>query len=548
MSPLLLGILAIIWLVGTWLRIYRQARFFQIEEYMSLRYLRWLMQSRELWLPIRPIVLWFIGSALAVFLGEAPGSQLPIILMIVFTVIAVIPSLEGEVKKAFIRTQRATRILGASFMIATIGLIILYLIQSRLPLSDIAVAEVPIASGIGLLVFLFAPIWLVLGNMLMIPVEATFRRRFLSLAKSVMEDVQPTVIGITGSYGKTTTKHFLQHILSARYRVYATPKSYNTLMGISLAINQDVADDYSIEYFISEMGAYVPGEIERICQLTPPHIGIITSVGPQHLERFGTLENTSIAKYELIKGLPPDGTAMFNWDNEYVRKMFNKGYPENRISVSKELSVTKAKSLGIRFVASNIEESLSGIRFTVTDTTSDESSQIETSLYGEHNVTNLLLVIAVAIEEGLTLRDIAIRARTLQPAESRLVRQTTDAGITILNDAYSANPEGAKSALKVLGLHQTGKRLLITPGMVELGDLQESENRKLGQEASQYATDVILVGKTQTEPILSGLVDEDFDQDHIHVLDTLTEAVDWYKQHLETGDTVLFLNDLPDTY
>ena len=108
---------------------------------------------------------------------------------------------------------------------------------------------------------------------------------------------------------------FLRDILSLRYRSYATPKSYNTLMGISLAINHDLADDFSIEYLISEMGAYVPGEIERICQLTPPDIAIVTEIGPQHLERFGSLENTSRAKYEIVRNLPPDGVAVFNWDN-----------------------------------------------------------------------------------------------------------------------------------------------------------------------------------------------------------------------------------------
>jgi UDP-N-acetylmuramoyl-tripeptide--D-alanyl-D-alanine ligase len=148
----------------------------------------------------------------------------------------------------------------------------------------------------------------------------------------------------------------------------------------------------------------------------------------------------------------------------------------------------------------------------------------------------------------MSLKDVAFRVRTLQPAESRLVSQTTESGITIINDAYSANPVGVLSSLKVLGMHQTGKRLLITPGMVELGELQEEENRKLGVVATQYATDIILVGEKQTEPLKEGILSTDFPSENLHIFGTLSEATQWYQQHLRSGDTVLFLNDLPDTY
>src|SRR5690606_10602191 len=128
-----------------------------------------------------------------------------------------------------------------------------------------------------------------------------------------------------------------------------------------------------------------------------------------------------------------------------------------------------------------------------------------TPVIGEHNVTNILLATAVAVHEGMSLNDVAFQVRQLRPAESRLVRQITNQGITIINDAYSANPAGAISALKVLGLHTTGKRLLITPGMIELAELHEPENKRLGQIAAEYATDVILVGEEQTRPIKAGL-------------------------------------------
>ena len=548
MPTILLLIIVLVWLVGTSIRIYKQARFYQIEEYMSQRYLRWLWDERGRWLPKRPIIAWFIGTALGVFLGEAPDSVLPHLLGIIFGIIAIIPPDEGEIKKAFVRTQRATRLLAAAILGAIVALIILLLVTTTLPLPDVDALQVGIVGLVGLLVYLFAPLWLVVGNILMTPVEAFLRQRFMNQAKSVLDDIRPVIVGITGSYGKTTTKNFLRDILSVRYRTYATPKSYNTLMGICLAINHDLADDYSIEYFISEMGAYVPGEIERICDLTPPHIGIVTEVGPQHLERFGSLENTAQAKYELIKELPPDGVGIFNWDNPYVREMYEQGYPATCIAVSKDLSIDDASKCGVRYIAKHVHEIPEGLSFDVVDVETETQETFQTPVLGEHNVTNLLLVTAAAVHEGLSLRDIAIRVRTLKPAESRLVQQTTAQGITIINDAYSANPIGARNALKVLGMHTSGKRLLITPGMIELGDIQEEENYKLGQVASHYATDIILVGKKQTDPLRKGILETDFASNNLQVVETLAEAVSWYQQHLRSGDTVLFLNDLPDTY
>jgi UDP-N-acetylmuramoyl-tripeptide--D-alanyl-D-alanine ligase len=309
-----------------------------------------------------------------------------------------------------------------------------------------------------------------------------------------------------------------------------------------------MANDYSIEYFISEMGAYVEGEIERIAELTKPEISIVVEVGPQHLERFGSLENVAMAKYEIIKALPKHGLGVFNWDNPYVREMYEKGYPDNRIAVSREISPDNLPETPPQFIASDISETLNGLSFTVTDTQTGQSERIETPVIGIHNVTNLLLAIAVAVHEGMSLRDVAFRAKTLQPAESRLVRQVTDSGITIINDAYSANPVGVISALKVLGMHQSGKRLLITPGMIELGALQEQENRKLGELATQYASDIILVGEKQTAPLKAGILSTNFPSEKLQVVDTLSDAIDWYKHNLKAGDTVLFLNDLPDTY
>jgi UDP-N-acetylmuramoyl-tripeptide--D-alanyl-D-alanine ligase len=550
MQLVFIMVIALVWLGGTTHRIYRQARFYQIEEYMSNRYVRWLFAERERWMPARPFGVFFVGTVFAFFTDSIPGetSYLPYIVSIIIAAAAVYPSDEGEIKKAFVRTQRATRLLGTAFFLAFLATQLLFAIRQVIPLPESDRFQAVFTGLGGIAIFILAPVWLILGNILMIPVEGFMRRRFVTKAEAVLAAINPKIIGITGSYGKTTTKNFLRDILNGHYKTYATPKSYNTLMGICLAINNDMANDYSIEYFISEMGAYVEGEIQRIAELTPPDISIVVEVGPQHLERFGSLENVAAAKYEIIKALHVNGLGVFNWDNPYVREMYERGYPENRIAVSREVALENLPEHPPRFIASEISETLYGLTFTVTDLATGESERIETPVIGIHNVTNLLLAIAVAVHEGMSLRDVAFRARTLQPAESRLVRQVTDAGITIINDAYSANPVGVVSALKVLGMHQTGKRLLITPGMIELGELQEQENRKLGELAAQYASDIILVGEKQTAPLKAGILSTDFPPERLHVVDSLADAIDWYKQHLQAGDTVLFLNDLPDTY
>lgn len=537
--------LMLVWAGGTAVRVYRQARYYQIEEYKLARYTRWWFGKRERFAPRRPLAAGLVGAVLAVMFGEG-GALIPALIALIAAVIAVIPPPLGEVKRGFKATARAKRLLAAAWTVTALAAVLLLWLVSASGLP--ARYQVVLMTLAGLALLLLAPLWLMLGNVLMMPVEAALRALFIRRARRVMDEVHPTVIGITGSYGKTTTKNFIADILNGRYRAYATPKSFNTMMGVCIAINNDIASNYAVDYFIVEMGAYIRGEIRRICDLTPPHISVVVEVGPQHLERFGSLENIREAKYEIVKALPPDGLAVFNWDNPYVREMYARGYPSQCIAVSKSVSPDAVPAGGPRLIASGIRESLGGLTFDVTDMQTGQRATFNAPVLGEHNVTNILLAAAVALHEGMTLDEIAFRVRTLRPSESRLVRQVTPQGITIINDAYSANPAGVVSALKVLAMHETGRRLLITPGMIELAHMHEAENHRLGVEAASRATDVILVGREQTQPIHEGLRAAGFPPERVQVVDTLAEAVAWYREHLTGGDTVLFLNDLPDTY
>jgi UDP-N-acetylmuramoyl-tripeptide--D-alanyl-D-alanine ligase len=533
-------ILAILWTIPAILRVWRVARFYQIEEYMTDRFLRWLGGRRERWFPRQPAIMMLAGVILSAVLQIARVDAVWLHMLIWLAVGGVVslPEPVKETKKAFVRTPRATLLLGVSFT-----LIALFVLGwSFLAVESDSPAGLSTVAILGFIAFLFSPLMLPLANLLLYPVEKVSSRRILARAHQRLLAVNATTIGITGSYGKTSTKTYLAHILGGRHRVYATPKSYNTLMGIGMAINSDLDPNFGFEYFIAEMGAYVPGEIAAICRLVQPQISLVTAVGPMHLERFRTIENTAQAKYEIIQGLPKDGLGVFNGDDPRVLAMAERGYPDHRIIISRE-GLPQA-----RIQAQNIQQSLEGLTFEVYDSETDETQPFKTRLIGLHNVTNILMATAVARHLGLPLAEIGMRVATLEAAEHRLRVNVLPNGVVVIDDAYSANPVGAVSALEVLKLHTSGRRILITPGMVELGSLQETENYQLGQRAAEAATDIILVGIQQTQAIQRGIADTDFDKNRLQVVDTFEEARQWFQQEVKNGDTVLFLNDLPDTY
>jgi UDP-N-acetylmuramoyl-tripeptide--D-alanyl-D-alanine ligase len=356
------------------------------------------------------------------------------------------------------------------------------------------------------------------------------------------------VIAITGSYGKTSTKHYLQHILEGRFRSLMTPKSFNTLLGISRVINDVLARDVSYDYFVVETDAYFVGENAQICKLVEPQIGMIMTAGPMHLERLGSMENIAKAQYEVIEALPPNGVGVFNGDDPVVREMSTRGYPDTRLVVTQKDTTSVP---GARLVASNVRMTPDGLDFDVTDTQTGEQRAMHTPLYGEHNVTNILMAAAVAHHLGMSLAEIAMRTTTLQPAEHRLIRRVMPDGTIMIDDTYSANPVGTKTALDVLALEKSRpdtRRVVVSSGMFELGPRYEEENRKLGQRMADIATDVILIGAAQTKPVSEGLKSGSFPPDHVHIVSTFNEAVPIYKNLLRPGDALLMLTDLPDTY
>ena len=434
-------------------------------------------------------------------------------------------------KKPLVFTARAKRLFGL-----TLGLLVvvaIFLVSS--------VDDEHWRVGIFLFSELTIPI-LAICSFLIWPLEQLINGAYLRDARKRLKILQPKIIGITGSYGKTSTKYILHQILSQKYNTLMTPDSYNTPMGICKVIRGDLLPEH--EVFIVEMGAYKRGDIRYLCRLAPPEIGILTAVGPVHLERFKSIENTTRAKYELIEALPHNGLAVINADNEICAKLAKKTDTVAVIQYGLEAENS------VRLRGENIRQTEKGLTFTVYD---DETGTIEitTKLLGKHNVSNILAAIGVSLHCGMTLNEIQTALSDLEPVPHRL--QLTDgvAGVTVIDDSFNSNPEGAKAALEVLTdfySEKQGKKVLVTPGMVELGEREYDENRHFGSEAAKVCDLVILVGRTRTAPILDGLRNAKYPEQNISIVNNFDEVKQQLQERLKPGDVVLFENDLPDNY
>lgn len=384
------------------------------------------------------------------------------------------------------------------------------------------------------------PFMLLLSNILIYPLEYSINRYYYNDGRRKLREYKTKVIGITGSYGKTSTKDILATILGAKYNVLKTPGSYNTPMGITKVIRGDLKPDH--QFFIVEMGAKEKGNIKELCDLVNPQIGIITSIGPQHLETFRSVENIMETKYELISSLGEKGIAIFNNDNEYCRELAQRTGDKKVLMYGMKDEESK---LYLR--AEDISVSKDGIRF-LTQNSKGGAIPFQCSLFGRHNVSNILAASTAAMALGMTLDEIAEAVKSLSPSPHRLNIFQGTGGVTIIDDAFNSNPVGASMALEVLGEFNEGRRVLVTPGFVEMGEREYEENRRLGSLASKVCDFVFLVGPKRTRAIYEGLKESGFNESRIYVEKNLKGVTESFAEVLKSGDIILFENDLPDNY
>jgi UDP-N-acetylmuramoyl-tripeptide--D-alanyl-D-alanine ligase len=447
-------------------------------------------------------------------------------------------------KKPLVYTARARRILGTSVAIA-VGIMaaVTWLALSHFQpdfsttLSSRAVVSILLAA---LLVIQLSPLVTVLANLILSPVQNAINQTYLRRAQRRLGEVKPLVMGITGSYGKTSTKYLLEHLLANHRRVLKTPLSYNTLMGVCRVINESLNAD--CEVFIAEMGAYRRGDIKELCDFVHPTIGILTAIGPQHLERFKTIDNVQATKYELIEALPASGVAIFNNDDSRCRALADR---TTHVRVLRYGIDTSGPPLDL--CAENIAMGSEGLSFTLAGWDGGRVA-VRTMLLGRHNVLNILGASCAALAIGISLQDLAKAIHDLPPVPHRLQLMDNGSGVTVIDDSYNSNPIGAMEALEVLGSFTTGQRILVTPGMVELGPLEVQLNEDLGARAAEVCDYVVLVGVERTKPIVTGLRRHNFPSEKIRVVRDLKGATLVLPTIVRAGDTVLFENDLPDQY
>ena len=539
MSTVLFYFVTLTCLIRAVVRTTRGLHILQLDGYKTGRYLKWMGQHSRNCFEIKEILI--IGGLLILtaFYPRYTDTWVFPVLCSAWGGFQIYMSLQrkkDEAKKPLVYTARAKRVFGLSICLLVGIATTLVLIAQTSPwrIAIFLLSEITVIN-------------LTLANLLLYPVERTINGTYLLLAKQRIKTLQPKVIGITGSYGKTSTKYILHQILSQKFNTLMTPNSYNTPMGICKVIRGDLTAAHEI--FIVEMGAYKRGDIRELCNLASPHIGILTAVGPQHLERFKSIENIAKTKYELIESLPPGGLAVFNCDNEICAGLADRreqdGNPVRRYAT--EPFPVPSGAERAELTATNIQHTDAGLVFTL-HTSVGMETEIQTQLLGRHNVSNILAATAVAIECGMTLEEIRVAIAKVEPVPHRLQLTASEGNVTIIDDSFNSNPVGAKAALEVLTEIQGGKKVLVTPGMVELGEREYAENKRLGEHAADVCDLVILVGPKRTTPILEGLKAVHYPSQQIIVTRNLEEV----KQHLATqvqaGDVVLFENDLPDNY
>ena len=378
-----------------------------------------------------------------------------------------------------------------------------------------------------------APFVLMIAYLICKPMENAINNKYVERTKKVLAKSDVLKIGITGSYGKTSVKEILKTLLSVKYRVLATPESYNTPLGISLTVHKlDVAHDV----FIAEMGARESGDIGKLAKLVNPDIAILTGINEQHLESFKSIENIKNTKYELFENLKEGGKAFFDVNND-IAKELSERFTGEKYLVGGNDGIVKA---------TNVKVTPDGTLFTLLFDSGEEVDCF-TTLIGKHSVRNILLAVSVAYKIGLTPIEISLGITRLHAIKHRLEILPNNKGIILIDDSYNANTDGAMSALETMSLFE-GRKIIVTPGLVELGSNQNEINYKLGKEIASKCDKLIISAKHNAEILISGFVDGGGDKSNIMYANGVVAAKKLLSEVLTAGDVVLFENDLPDIY
>ncbi|MES2208214.1 MAG: UDP-N-acetylmuramoyl-tripeptide--D-alanyl-D-alanine ligase [Pseudomonadota bacterium] len=529
MSPFLLVLLCLVVGILAYRRQLRFLHIFQQEEYDNERFLNWFKKERAFDL--------LASLALLVAQFSASSALYALALVGIGFIAYTEPNPTQQARKTLNLTERAQRLLQlALFLSLLLGAIIILINRDYTALGMLATLQV-------------LPFALVIANNIFKSHQEKLNQGFLDEAKQKLAIVHPNVIGITGSFGKTSTKHILHHILSSQIPTLTTPGSVNTPLGIARIIREQLTNSH--QYFVAEMGAYGPGSIARLCELTPPTHSAITALGEAHYERFKNLETVAQAKFEIAQSsLSRGGKVVLQVDsmrNIHYAQEFIKQHRENLILVGCESS----KETVDFYIESPIQDK-QGIHFTLIDTKKEISYSVHAPIYGLAQCSNVAIAIILATLAGISFNTaIAAVASTLQ-IPHRMQVLTLPNGTTLIDNAYNSNPVGFASSLDLL-MTLAGnekRRVLITPGLVELGAQHHAIHRELGVLAAKYVDILLLVNPKRVPTFYQGFTEATFGrlQRLCIPVDTLKDAQKWLDTKGTDKDVILIENDLPDVY
>lgn len=499
---------------------------------METRFLTWLFQKRAI--DKRASLVLLVGFALQIW-GRIPQN---IILLLCSGGLLCVSALYEKnplrvAKKPLVLTHRAWRILSVCSSLLLILGWIFYFITDDLWIWILFVQLIPFS--------------LAAANFLLSPFESWRQRTFWREAKAVRARLNPTVIGITASFGKTSIKHILGHLLSHQAQTLITPGSVNTPMGVARSLREKLKADH--KFFVCEMGAYQPGSIARLCRLTTPDVGIIGALGHAHYERFRSLDRVAQAKFELAEAVVARGGHMVIAD-EVSRLDYADAFVRKHRAHITLVGSHPESDVCLRAVVQKLE----GIEVTVC--VQGQEIRLKAPLFGAHHGLNLALSFALARHLDIPEEDIRLSMNSLPQITHRLeVSRRSNDGVVMIDDSYNANPAGFSAALDVLemlGADQQKKygktrRILISPGMVELGKSHDAQHARIGEKAA-HILDIFLPVCPERIPTLIAPFQKEGISCEIIPCASFAAAQNWMRAHLQAGDVVLIENDLPDVY
>lgn len=518
---------------------YRSLQTLQLRGYKTEKYMHWIKNTHGKYFSRLFMLCFMSASALLVInilfdsFAKQFISYISLLVYFIYLVAFIKNDFTHKKKTPLKLTARIKRLVT-----------LLFLLNSALTYALIIFSFFLVSLNIGFLRFFFIcftpllmPFNVLTAFIILLPFEQLNNKNYIMRAKHKLSKNKNIIkIGITGSYGKTSVKNILHTMLSQKYNVLSSPGSYNTPMGLTRTILKQLNPNHQV--LIAEMGATYKGDIKYICDFIKPQIGIITSVSSQHLESFRTVENIKQTKYELIESLPSDGLAAFNGDSVHAMELY-------KICPIEKIYTKTATENGSYMHCENIAATENGVEFDLIK--GKQKVHCKSMLIGVHNISNILISTAVADKLGISLNQIAEAIWELKPVPHRL-EIIKNNGVTIIDDTFNASVEGTAAAIEVLKSFNGGRKIVVTPGLVELGHMQNQENYNFGNNMAAVCDRCILIGENQTQSIYEGLISGGFNKDNIITVNSLDEARGELLKILQKGDVVLFENDLPDNY